>query len=1008
MRAVIAVLRAAANLKQKYTTEKEDVLMLRAILDVNVPKFLDQDVPLFNGILSDLFPGVEIPPIDYDAFKSALTDNCKKMNLQPLDSFFVKITQLYEMIIVRHGLMVVGESFGMKTSAYKVLAAALGDLCDKGLMNEKKMAYYVLNPKSVTMGQLYGMEDPVSKEWSDGILAVCFRNAARDTRDIRKWIMLDGPVDAIWIENMNTVLDDNKKLCLNSGEIVAMSGLMNMIFEVQDLAVASPATVSRCGMVYVQESLLGWETPVQSCITTLPDGLTQEHRDHIMALCSWLIPPCLRVVSKMCKMPLTAQSTNLVCSFMRLYYPPEICVKVQLLNFMTTPEGLEDQLLGIVVAKERPDLEEEKNKLIVQGTENKRKLKEIEDEILKTLSASEGNILKDKKAVEILQEAKITSDDITEKQKIADVTEAKIDEARRAYKPVAFHSTCLFFCVADIASIDPMYQYSLAWFTALFIRSISDSPKSPDLSARLKSLADHFTYFLYVMVCRSLFEKDKLLFAFHLSTKLAIANGKLTDSQLRFLLTGGVVVGDLDKENPAPEWISPKMWTEMCLLSDIEGLKGLADHVSANPESWRAIYDSPEPQSLDLPEPWADSLDAFQQLMVLRTIRLDKVIPGITQYTEGSMGKKFVEPLPVALEPIYNVSDCCTPLLFILSPGSDPMTVLLKFADDRNMRIEVVSLGQGQGPVAKKWIDSGSKDGYWVVLQNCHLAKSFLPDLERICETQLVPGVHKDFRLWLTSYPSRIFPISILENCVKMTSEAPKGLRAGMLRTYTSDPVSDSEFFNSCSKDSAWRKMMFGLGFFHSVLQERRKFGAIGFNIGYQFNENDLRISVRQLKMFLDEYEEIPYETLKYTCGECNYGWKVTDGHDRNTLMALLDVYYTSDILNDKYKLSSSGNYAVPPQGSHKSYLDAIYAIPLITSPEVFGLHENATITKDLKETDEMLGSLMLTQSSRAAGGRTLRRASSRALRRTSAPAGRATSTSRPPRGNTCRTTTTA
>ena len=301
MRAVIAVLRAAANLKQKYTTEKEDVLMLRAILDVNVPKFLDQDVPLFNGILSDLFPGVEIPPIDYDAFKSALTDNCKKMNLQPLDSFFVKITQLYEMIIVRHGLMVVGESFGMKTSAYKVLAAALGDLCDKGLMNEKKMAYYVLNPKSVTMGQLYGMEDPVSKEWSDGILAVSFRNAARDTRDIRKWIMLDGPVDAIWIENMNTVLDDNKKLCLNSGEIVAMSGLMNMIFEVQDLAVASPATVSRCGMVYVQESLLGWEAPVQSWITTLPDGLTQEHRDHIMALCSWLIPPCLRVISKMCK-----------------------------------------------------------------------------------------------------------------------------------------------------------------------------------------------------------------------------------------------------------------------------------------------------------------------------------------------------------------------------------------------------------------------------------------------------------------------------------------------------------------------------------------------------------------------------------------------------------------------------------------------------------------------------------------------------------------------------------
>ena len=229
-----------------------------------------------------------------------------------------------------------------------------------------------------------------------------------------------------------------------------------------------------------------------------------------------------------------------------------------------------------------------------------------------------------------------------------------------------------------------------------------------------------------------------------------------------------------------------------------------------------------------------------------------------------------------------------------------------------------------------------------------------------------------------------------------------------MLRTYTSDPVSDSEFFNSCSKDSAWRKMMFGLGFFHSVLQERRKFGAIGFNIGYQFNENDLRISVRQLKMFLDEYEEIPYETLKYTCGECNYGGKVTDGHDRHTLMTLLDVYYTSDILNDKHKLSPSGKYMVPPQGSHKSYLDAIYAIPLITSPEVFGLHENATITKDLKETDEMLGSLMLTQSSEGGGGGARPKASLRVWPRTFAPAGRRTSTLRPPRGSTRRTTTTA
>lgn len=144
---------------------------------------------------------------------------------------------------------------------------------------------------------------------------------------------------------------------------------------------------------------------------------------------------------------------------------------------MITPEGLEDQLLGTVVRCERPELEEEKNVLILQSAENKKLLKEIEDKILEVLSTSEGNILEDETAIKVLSSSKLVANDIQSKQAIAEETEKKIDEARMGYKPIAEHSTILFFSIADLANIDPMYQYSLTWFFNLFVSSIEKADK---------------------------------------------------------------------------------------------------------------------------------------------------------------------------------------------------------------------------------------------------------------------------------------------------------------------------------------------------------------------------------------------------------------------------------------------------------------------------------------------------------------------------------------------------
>uniref|UniRef100_A0A8C3KVW3 Dynein axonemal heavy chain 12 n=1 Tax=Calidris pygmaea TaxID=425635 RepID=A0A8C3KVW3_9CHAR len=647
------------------------------------------------------------------------------------------------------------------------------------------------------------------------------------------------------------------------------------------------------------------------------------------------------------------------------HYMPELATKVSLLNFMITPDGLEDQLLGIVVAKERPELEEERNALILQSAANKKNLKEIERKILETLHSSEGNILEDETAIKVLDSAKITANEITKKQQIAEKTELKIAESREGYRAIAKHSSVLFFSIADLANIDPMYQYSLSWFVNLFINSIHDSNKSKLLEKRLRYLNDHFTYNLYCNVCRSLFEKDKLLFSFLLCCSLLMAKNEIEQQEFMFLLTGGVGLKNKYK-NPDPSWLSDKSWDELCRASEIPALKELS-HISENIGEWQKIYDSKEPQSFPLPDQFNNTLNELQKMIIIRCLRPDKIGPAVTTFVTDKLGKKFVEPPPFDLTKSYLDSNSTIPLIFVLSPGADPMSSLLKFANDREMagdKFQSISLGQGQGPIATKMIQNGMEEGTWVCLQNCHLAVSWMPMLEKICEEFNSEKCHPVFRLWLTSYPSPKFPVTILQNGVKMTNEPPTGLRLNLLQSFLSDPISDPAFFSGCpEKELVWEKLLFGVCFFHALVQERRKFGPLGWNIPYGFNESDLRISIRQLQLFINEYSHVPFEAVSYLTGECNYGGRVTDDWDRRLLLTMLDDFYNPDIIeNPRYTFSPSGNYYAPPKGTYEDYIEFIKSLPFSQHPEVFGLHENVDISKDLQQTKILFESLLLTQ----------------------------------------------
>ena len=239
-----------------------------------------------------------------------------------------------------------------------------------------------------------------------------------------------------------------------------------------------------------------------------------------------------------------------------------------------------------------------------------------------------------------------------------------------------------------------------------------------------------------------------------------------------------------------------------------------------------------------------------------------------------------------------------------------------------------------------------------------------MPELERIIEGMEPDRLHRDFRLWLTSMPSKTFPVSVLQNGVKTTNEPPKGLKANVRNFYYQ---LNDDALNTTTKPQAFRKLLFGLAFFHAVVQERKRFGPLGWNRPYDFNESDLEISMRQTQLFLDEYAVIPYRVLHTLTSYINYGGRVTDDKDNRTIDVILRDYFNPKIVEDSnYKFTPSGTYYSPnvedDGGYQKAYMDYIDSLPLNAEPEVFGMHSNANITCELNESDAALEVLLSLQ----------------------------------------------
>lgn len=206
------------------------------------------------------------------------------------------------------------------------------------------------------------------------------------------------------------------------------------------------------------------------------------------------------------------------------------------------------------------------------------------------------------------------------------------------------------------------------------------------------------------------------------------------------------------------------------------------------------------------------------------------------------LGAKYVKAVADTIPEIYEETRNNIPVLYLLSPGADPTNSIDEFAKKKKKYpCEQVSMGEEQEKLAKSKINIGFDRGTWVILQNCHLGLEFMGEIEEILNPKERP-VHEEFRLFITCEPHSSFPLSLLQSAIKVTTEPPKGIQAGLNRTFNTEINPD--FLEKVEPFDKWRAMVFTVCFLHSIVQERRKFGALGFCIPYEFNFADLAASL--------------------------------------------------------------------------------------------------------------------------------------------------------------------
>ncbi|XP_044127627.1 cytoplasmic dynein 1 heavy chain 1 isoform X1 [Bufo gargarizans] len=640
-------------------------------------------------------------------------------------------------------------------------------------------------------------------------------------------------------------------------------------------------------------------------------------------------------------------------------FPPDLCSRVTLVNFTVTRSSLQSQCLNEVLKAERPDVDEKRSDLLKLQGEFQLRLRQLEKSLLQALNEVKGRILDDDTIITTLENLKKEAAEVTRKVEETDIVMQEVETVSQQYLPLSNACSSIYFTMESLKQIHFLYQYSLQFFLDIYHTVLYENANlknTTDHTQRLSVITKDLFQVAFNRVARGMLHQDHITFAMLLARiKLKGTIGEPTyDHEFQHFLRGKeIVLGG--SSVPKMNGLSEEQVEAVMRLANLPAFRDVVAKVAADDQFCIWLESSSPEQTV--PYIWNEDKpatpigQAVHRLLLIQAFRPDRLLAMAHIFVSTILGDSFMSVIDQPLDLAHIVDTEVkpnTPVLMCSVPGFDASGRAEDLAAEQSTQITSIAIGSAEGfNQAEKAINTAVRSGRWVMLKNVHLAPAWLMQLEKKLHS-LQP--HSSFRLFLTMEINPKVPVNLLRAGRIFVFEPPPGVKANMLRTFSSIPVS-----RICKPPNERARLYFLLAWFHAVIQERLRYAPLGWSKKYEFGESDLRSACDTVDTWLDDTakgrqnispDKIPWSALKTLMAQSIYGGRIDNEFDQRLLNTFLDRLFTTSSFDGDFKLACKvdGHKDIQmPDGIRRDeFVQWVELLPDAQTPSWLGLPNNA------------------------------------------------------------------